>query len=104
MTHCPNCGARIVPTPREMRKWRKAAGLNLHEMARRLEVTASYFLFGEGNTITRRHRDRTLPEIHFAMNLRHAAALALLSWTMTFTVPGNKSDPDTSWQYRTVEK
>jgi hypothetical protein len=38
------------------------------------------------------------------MNLRHAAALALLSWTMTFTVPGNKSDPDTSWQYRTVEK
>ena len=28
------------------------------------------------------------------MKPRHAAALALLSWTMTFTVPENKSQPD----------
>jgi predicted transcriptional regulator len=62
MTHCPNCGARIVPKPREMRKWRKAAGLNLHEMARRLEVTASYIFYLEkgtrspGATVIERYR------------------------------------------------
>ena len=39
MTHCPNCGARIVPTPKEFKQWRKAAGLTLRQMAARLKIS-----------------------------------------------------------------
>ena len=41
MTHCTNCGARIVPTPRELRRWRLDAGLNQGEMAKRLKISAA---------------------------------------------------------------
>ena len=38
---------------------------------------------------------RTIPASRKSrLKPRHAAALALLSWTMNFTVPGNKSHPD----------
>jgi len=47
MTHCPNCGARIVPAPREMKKWRLDAGLSQREMAKHLQITASYVAYLE---------------------------------------------------------
>jgi predicted transcriptional regulator len=46
-THCPNCGARIVPTPREMKRWRLYAGLNQREMAKNLRVSAAYVTYLE---------------------------------------------------------
>ena len=42
MTHCPNCGARIVPTPKEFKQWRKAAGLTQRKLAALLKITASH--------------------------------------------------------------
>jgi len=33
---CPNCGVRLVPTPKELRLWREAAGFNQREMAKYL--------------------------------------------------------------------
>jgi predicted transcriptional regulator len=47
MTHCPNCGARIVPPPKEMKRWRLDAGLSQREMAKRLRITASYIAYLE---------------------------------------------------------
>jgi len=47
LTHCPNCGARIVPTPRELRRWRLNAGLNQREMAKRLKISAAHVAYLE---------------------------------------------------------
>src|ERR1035437_11009950 len=47
MTHCPNCGARIVPTPKEFKQWRKAAGLTQRQMAARLKITAAHVAYLE---------------------------------------------------------
>ena len=47
LTHCPNCGARIVPTPREMRRWRLNAGLNQREMAKHLKVSVAHVAYLE---------------------------------------------------------
>jgi len=47
MTHCPNCGARIVPTPRELKQWRKAAGLTQRKLAALLKITASHVAYLE---------------------------------------------------------
>ena len=47
MTHCPKCGARIVPTPRELKHWRKAAGLTQRQMAARLNITAPHVAYLE---------------------------------------------------------
>ncbi len=47
MTHCPNCGARIVPTPRELRRWRLDAGLNQREMAKRLKISVAHVAYLE---------------------------------------------------------
>jgi hypothetical protein len=33
---CPNCGVRLVPTPKELTLWREAAGLNQREIAKYL--------------------------------------------------------------------
>jgi predicted transcriptional regulator len=38
----PNCGTRIVPTPREMKRFRLAAGLSQREMGEILKITSSY--------------------------------------------------------------
>jgi predicted transcriptional regulator len=46
-THCPNCGARIVPTPKEMKRWRLNAGLNQREMGRRLKISAAFVAYLE---------------------------------------------------------
>ncbi len=39
--HGPNCGARIVPTPKEEKRWRPYLGLNQREIAARLKVSAA---------------------------------------------------------------
>ena len=47
LTRCPNCGARIVPKPKELKRWRLDAGLNLREMGARLKVSAGYVAYLE---------------------------------------------------------
>ena len=47
MTHCPNCGARIVPKPKEMRRWRLDAGLSQREMGARLKISAAFVAYLE---------------------------------------------------------
>ena len=47
LTHCPNCGARIVPTPKELREWRRAADLTQRKMAQRLKLSAAYVAYLE---------------------------------------------------------
>jgi predicted transcriptional regulator len=47
VTHCPNCGLRIVPTPKEFKRWRLDARLNQREMGKRIRVSASYIAYLE---------------------------------------------------------
>jgi len=47
LTHCPNCGARIVPTPKELKQWRLAAGLTQRQIAARLKITAGHVAYLE---------------------------------------------------------
>jgi predicted transcriptional regulator len=47
MTHCPNCGTRIIPTPKEMRRWRLNAGLSQREMGTKLKISAAYVTYLE---------------------------------------------------------
>ena len=47
LTHCPNCGARIVPSPKEMKEWRMTAGLTQRQMGARLKVSAAYVAYLE---------------------------------------------------------
>jgi predicted transcriptional regulator len=42
LTNCANCGVRIVPTPKEMREWRKAADLTQRKMGQLLKISAAY--------------------------------------------------------------
>jgi DNA-binding XRE family transcriptional regulator len=46
-THCPICGSRIVPTPKELKLWRQVAGLSQRQMAARLEVSPPYVAYLE---------------------------------------------------------
>lgn len=39
LRHCPNCGARLIPTPKEFQQWRESADLSQHEMAARLKIS-----------------------------------------------------------------
>ncbi len=47
LTHCPNCGARIVPTPKELKQWRLAAGLTQRQIAAGLKITAGHVAYLE---------------------------------------------------------
>ncbi len=47
ITRCPNCGARIVPTPKELKQWRKAAHLSQREIAAILKISAAYVAYLE---------------------------------------------------------
>jgi len=47
MTRCPNCGARIVPTPRELKQWRLAAKLSQRKIGAILKVSASHVAYLE---------------------------------------------------------
>jgi len=46
-THCPNCGARIVPTPKELKQWRLAADLTQRQIAARLKISAAHVAYLE---------------------------------------------------------
>src|SRR5260370_42450871 len=45
LTHCPSCGARIVPSPKEMREWRMTVGLTQRQMGARVKVSAAYVAY-----------------------------------------------------------
>jgi predicted transcriptional regulator len=47
LTHCPNCGARIVPTPKELKQWRVEAGLTQRQLAARLKISVAYVAYLE---------------------------------------------------------
>jgi DNA-binding CsgD family transcriptional regulator len=47
MTHCPICKARIVPTPKEFKQWREAAGLTQRKIAALLKITAAHVAYLE---------------------------------------------------------
>ena len=42
MTRCTNCGTRIVPNAKEMKRWRLDAGLTQREMGQRLKISAAF--------------------------------------------------------------
>jgi hypothetical protein len=44
---CPNCGTKIVPSPKEMKQWRADAGLNQRQLGARLRISASYIAYLE---------------------------------------------------------
>ena len=46
-THCPNCGARIVPTPKELKQWRLAADLTQRQIAARLKISSAHVAYLE---------------------------------------------------------
>jgi predicted transcriptional regulator len=47
MTRCPKCGTRIVPTAKEMKRWRLDAGLTQREMGARLKISAAFVAYLE---------------------------------------------------------
>ncbi len=47
LTHCPNCGARIVPLPRELKRWRVQANLTQRQMGARLKISSAYVSYLE---------------------------------------------------------
>ena len=47
ITHCPRCGAQIVPTPAELRRWRLDAGLSQREMGKYLKISTAYVSYLE---------------------------------------------------------
>jgi predicted transcriptional regulator len=47
MTHCPKCGARIVPTPRELKQWRLAANLSQRKIGAILNISSSHVAYLE---------------------------------------------------------
>ena len=74
MKHCPNCGVRITPTPKEMRVWRKAAHLTQGEMGQRLKISAACVAYLESG---KRSPSATVIARFWKlieMNTRHAAA------------------------------
>jgi predicted transcriptional regulator len=44
---CPHCGKRIVPTPKELRDWRRANGFTQSQMAALLDVSPAHVTFLE---------------------------------------------------------
>ena len=47
ITHCPHCGERIVPTPRELKQWRKAADLSQRKIAALLKISVAHVAYLE---------------------------------------------------------
>ena len=47
LTHCPNCGARIIPTPKELKRWRLAAHLSQRKIGAILKISASHVAYLE---------------------------------------------------------
>jgi len=44
---CPKCGTKIVPSPNEMKEWRKIAQLTQRELGERLGISATYIAYLE---------------------------------------------------------
>jgi DNA-binding CsgD family transcriptional regulator len=78
LTHCPNCGARIVPTPKEFKQWRQAAGLTLRQMAARLKITAAYVNYLENG--------KRSPSAALVARYWKVSAAAIASLTSAFTL------------------
>ena len=78
LTHCPNCGARIVPTPRELKQWRKAAGLTQRQMAAHLKITASHVNYLENG--------KRSPSAALVARYWKFSATAIASLTSAFTL------------------
>jgi DNA-binding CsgD family transcriptional regulator len=79
LTHCPNCGARIVPTPKEFKQWRKAAGLTQRKLAALLKITASHVNYLENG---KRSPSAALIARYWKFS---AAAIASLNSAFTLT-------------------
>jgi len=47
LAHCPNCGARLIPTPKELKQWRILAALTQRQMGARLKLSAAYIAYLE---------------------------------------------------------
>jgi len=78
MTHCPNCGARIVPTPKEFKQWRKAAGLTQRKLAALLKITASHVNYLENG--------KRSPSAALVARYWKFSAAAIASLTSAFTL------------------
>ncbi len=52
LTHCPNCGARIVPSPRELKRLRVEANMTQRQMGARLKISAAYVAYLESGKRT----------------------------------------------------
>lgn len=70
---CPGCGTRIVPTAREIKELRTAAGLTQTEFARMLKVQASYIAYLENG---RRNPSAVLIRRYRALERKLAARIA----------------------------
>jgi predicted transcriptional regulator len=44
---CPKCGAKIAPSPKEMKQWRQLAQLTQRELGKRLGISAAYVAYLE---------------------------------------------------------
>jgi len=51
-THCPNCGARLIPTPKELKRRRILAALTQRQMGARLKLSAAYIAYLENGKRT----------------------------------------------------
>ena len=78
MTHCPICKARIVPTPREFKQWRKAAGLTQRKLAALLKITASHVNYLENG--------KRSPSAALVARYWKISAAAIASLTSAFTL------------------
>ena len=78
LTHCPNCGARIVPTPRELKQRRKTANLSQRKIAALLKITAAHVAYLE-------HGKRTPSAALIARYWKFRAA-AIAPHTSAFTL------------------
>ena len=47
LDRCPNCGVRLMPTPKEMKEWRQLAGLSKLDMAAHLGISPAYITYLE---------------------------------------------------------
>ncbi len=47
LARCPNCGARHMPMPKELKQWRQHAGLSPRQMGTRLKISAAYIAYLE---------------------------------------------------------
>ena len=47
LTRCPYCGARIIPTPKELKRWRLAAHLSQRKIGAILKISASHVAYLE---------------------------------------------------------